>query len=269
LNYIDFNEASGPVAGRTLDFAYDRVGTADGRFEGGAGRTAGLAGPGAASFDNAGGTQVNLGNAGFVVTSGVTIEAMITPNWTGNAFDYDEIFRKEDGGNRLLFSFQNDPNNGGANPSVGPGPVLSFGLNAGGYGELDLPLDGLDGRPTISDLNGGTHHVLATYDAATGEKAIWIDGEKLWNVLLTPGTNIVSGGGANAYIGAVNGGENFNGIIDEFAFYDRALTPAEIAEHFANSLNPGLNYFGQVVPEPSRALLILMGFAFSLVRRKR
>jgi hypothetical protein len=260
ISFIDFDEGSGPNETGGLNFAYDRQGANDGSFEGNATREAGIVGVGAARFDNTGGTQVNLGpgvDNGFSTTTGITIEALILPEWTGDGGDYDEIFRKEDGGNRILFSFQNDGFNGGANPPVEPGPVLSFGLNVNGtYGELDMPLDGQEGRPTVDDLKDGIpHHAVATYDSATGEKAIWIDGQKLFSVDEGAGSLIASGGGANAYIGNVNGGEPFLGVIDEVAIWNRALSAEEIGLHLSNVASGG-NYF---VPEPGAMSLILMG----------
>ncbi len=268
VTYVDFDESDGPGQGGALDFAYDRQGSNDGRFQGNAVRTTGLVGVGAASFDNTPGTAVALGpgvDNSFSTVDGITVEALIQTEWSGNAGDYDEIFRKEDGGNRILFSFQNDTNNGGANPPVDAGPVLSFGLNTGGYQELDMPLNvdlseldgGLADSGTIwlllppdvtlgpNDVvlnDGATHHAVATYDAESGEKAIFIDGQKRWSFELD-GIEIVSGGGATAYIGSVNGGENFTGVIDEFAFWDRALSAEEIAAHYANVIQGG-NYFG-------------------------
>ncbi len=225
----------------------DQPGGNLGAFESTAERTAGLIGEGAAQFNNVGGDAVNVGagdDNSFAFDTGISIEALFQSEWLGG--DYDEIFRKEDGGNRLLLSFQDDANNGGANPPVDPGPVLSFGLNVDGYGELDMPLDGIDGRPTVDDLaDGETHHVVATYDSDSGEKAIWIDGEKLWTVELSAGSLITSGGGAQATIGNVgpNAGEPFTGVIDEVALWDRALSGDQIAAHYANVLAGG-NYFG-------------------------
>ncbi|MEZ5326692.1 MAG: hypothetical protein R3F19_16725 [Verrucomicrobiales bacterium] len=84
------------------------------------------------TFDNTVGAGVNVGMEGFETTSGIAVEAVIVSNWSGAGGDYDEIFRKEDGGNRILFGFQNDPFSDGANPPVTANiPVLSFGRNAG------------------------------------------------------------------------------------------------------------------------------------------
>lgn len=220
----------------------------DGVFLNSAARTAGIVAGGAAQFNDAGADGVNVG-ANFSFTGGLTIEMVAVPQWSGAG--YDELFRKEDGGSRLLFSFQNDANNGGANPSVAPGPVLSFGLNTGGYKELDMPLDGAAGRPTLAELtDGNPHHFVATYDAASGEKAIWIDGTQRFSVMQTPGTNIASGGGTAAVIGnaSTGGGEPFNGVIDEMALYDVALSPTDIAAHSASALAGG-SYFG-ALPAP-------------------
>src|SRR5690606_26113203 len=115
---------------------------------------------------------------------------------------------------------------------------------------LDMPLDvdlsELDGGNELSGTiwlndpgeaigpndvvlnDGAVHHAVATYDAESGEKSIWIDGVKRWSFQVDGG-EILSGGNAVAYLGATNGGENFTGVIDEFAFWERALSDEEIA----------------------------------------
>jgi hypothetical protein len=269
ISYWDFDEAAGPVAGSTLNFAYDRKGAANGAFEGTATRTEGIVGQGAAEFDNMTGTAVNVGNGGtnnvFSVTSGIAIEAAIVPAWSGEVGDYDEIFRKEDGGNRILFSFQNDAFGTGAVVPVDPGPALSLGLNIGGaYGELDMPL-GVDlaslpggnaesgtihlqdpgmplGANDVVLRDGEAHHVLAQHDSESGEMAIYIDGKKRWSFAHAPGSLIASGGSASAFIGSTSGAENFTGVIDELAIWNRALSQAEIDQHVANVF-AGMRYF--------------------------
>jgi Lamin Tail Domain/Concanavalin A-like lectin/glucanases superfamily/CotH kinase protein len=227
ISYWSFDEAASGTA-----TALDPAGGNNGNFIGTATRTTGLTGTGAAQFNNSGSDGVNVGagvDNAFSVTTGLTVFARIRPQWSGNSGDYDEIFRKEDGGNRILLSFQNDANNGGANPPVPPGPVLSFGLNVGGYGELDMPLDGAEGRPTLAQLkDGNTHAVAAVYDSATGLKAIYIDGTLRHSVTLAG--QIQSGGGASAVIGntSTSGGEPFTGVIDEVALWRTALDGGQI-----------------------------------------
>lgn len=220
----------------------------------------GLVGDAAVAFDDTpaavvgidGGTGDKVGSGLFAMAEGITLEAMIVSAWSGRFGDYDEIFRKEDGDARVLLSFQNDGRayERFSEPVVPRGPCLSFGLHLAGrgYRELDMPLDGLDGRPTLAEITDGTpHHVVATYDSFTGRKAIFIDGRQRFECGYPVGTLIRCGGPAAAEIGNTRGKEPFCGVIDEFAVYDFALTPAEVEEHHARVL-AGETYFGTAPP---------------------
>jgi hypothetical protein len=205
---------------------------------------------GAALFDNSGGSSLRVdGGTGDKVgtgllsfSTGISIEALIVSQWSGKPFDYDEIWRKEDGNSRVLLSFQNDgtKNAGFSVPRVAPGPCLSFGMQittpgsaVPRYDELDMPLDGRDGRPTVAELTDGRpHHVVATFDSFTGMKAIFIDGQLRFSHAYPAGSLIVSGGPEPAFIGSHCGTtENFAGAIDELSLYDFALSADEVAEH--------------------------------------
>ncbi|MEX0791920.1 MAG: LamG-like jellyroll fold domain-containing protein [Pirellulaceae bacterium] len=214
----------------------------------------GLIGEGALEFDNTreayveveGGLGDEVGSGGFAVTHGVTIEAIIVSRWNGKWKDYDEIFRKEDGDYRMLLSFQHDDFDY-AIPPVSPAPCLSFGLHLEGlgYSELDMPLDGKEGRPTRKELTDGQpHHIVATYDCFTGHKALYIDGRLCFEHTFPKGTLILSGGPVPARIGNTHmpNHEPFHGIIDELAFYDFALSSDEIATHHAR-VSQGESYF--------------------------
>ncbi len=224
-------------------------------------RCDGIVGQGAVRFDNStgsfarvqGGTGEKVGLGTLSAAEGITVEALIISHWTAASMDYDEIYRKEDGNCRVLLSFQNDGdiNAGFSEPAVPSGPCLSFGLNLAGrnYRELDMPLDGREGRPTVAELTDGRpHHVVATYDSFTGRKAIFIDGTLRCEHVCPAGTLIVSGGPEPAFIGSHIGNENFHGVIDELALYDFALTADEIAEHHERARR-GETYFG---PRPTR-----------------
>ena len=174
----------------------------------------------------------------------------------------------------MLLALQRDGNRFGTAfpaPVGAQGAVLSLGLNIGGvYQELDMPLDGLLGRPTLPSLTDGTwHHVAATYDSATGLKQIAVDGTVRYSASYLPGSRITSGGAAAAFIGSDAGRATFTGGIDEVAFYGRALTASEIKTHNDNR-NTGQNYFVVAVPEPSTlALLALPLVGVIALRRKR
>ena len=242
VSYWDF-DGEGDEAG-------DSAGSNDGDLGSGASRTAGLVGAGAISFNNTTNALVNVGSGvgnSFSFSTGLTIEALIAPGWNGAAGDYETIFRKEDGRRRILLSFQNDDNAATRDVAIVPSqqPVLSFGINVdGAYSELDMPLDGLAGRPTLASLRDGAfHHIAASYQASNGRKSIYIDGQRVFSTDLGPGETISSGGSATAYIGNMSGRrEPFTGTIDEVAIWDRALSEDELASHFRLAA-AGENYF--------------------------
>lgn len=217
-------------------------------------QTPGLVGVGALSFENqddsfvqiATGIGNEIGTGGMACSSGVSIEAVVISRWSAAKIDYDEIFRKEDGNHRMLLSFQNDGSPFGfETPKVAPGPCLSFGLHLdqNGYSELDMPLDGKEGRPTLQEItDGNPHHIVATYDSFTGRKSIYVDGRMRFSHLFPVGTLVLNGGPALAEIGNHDNFEPFTGIIDEVAYYDFALTPSEISSHSERSMK-GLPYY--------------------------
>lgn len=127
---------------------------------------------------------------------------------------YREIFRKEDGDNRVLFSFQHD------------GTILSFGLNVGGYVECDAKIEPED------VLDGGWHHCAATFDGKV--MRVYLDGREVGS-LERPGV-ITAGGTAPGCIGSSNGGENFHGMMDDLRIYQDAFTAEEIAALHQNGI---------------------------------
>ena len=257
--YWPFDDAE-PAAAATQ--VLDVVGGLPATLGSGAASVAGLVGTGAVRFDNTpaavaqivGGTGDKVGTGLLAASEGITIEVVIASVWSGGFRDYDEIYRKEDGNSRVLLSFQNDGLNyyGYSEPEVPEGPCLSFGLHLAGrgYRKLDMPLDGIDGRPTLAELTDGRpHHLVATFDSFTGRKAIFIDGRLRFAHDYPVGTMILSGGPVAATIGNHGGSEPFTGTIDELALYDFALTPAEVAEHWQR-VTAGENYFGSETPGP-------------------
>jgi hypothetical protein len=242
------------------DRVSDLAGEAHGVPSGKAKRVSGLVGQGAYSFKNDDKAMIDVGSGGgkalatgsFAVTEGVTIEALVQPAWSGAEMDYDEIFRKDgkDGKMRMLLCFQNDQKKNAATtmPKVVSGPTLAFGLFllGEGYHELELLLDGKDGRPALADLTDGrAHYVAATYDARSGSKRLYIDGALALEHVYPEGTRIVSGGPGKATIGnsPVHGStEAFTGVIDEVAFYDFAL-PALTVQLHHDAAAAGKNYF--------------------------
>ena len=236
VSYWNFDESSGK--------AIDIIGGNNGTLGPAVTRVPGIVGSGAVEFSNTSGDYIDIGLASsnaFAFTTGMTVSAIIKPQWSGAFLDYEEIFRKEDGDNRILFSFQNDNGIGG-----GTGPVLSFGIKVGGvYDELDMELDGQNGRPTLAQLeDGNPHYVVASYNSVSGLKAIYVDGTLRDSISYPAGTLMASGGPCNAAIGNFSCGffhEPFTGTIDEVRVYNRALTSAEIAAFAGVSPVPSIS----------------------------
>ncbi len=204
-------------------------------------RCDGLVGSGAIRFHDErgtcaniiGGTESTVGSGVFATSGGITIEAIIVSHWNAVEKNSDVIFRKEDGPNRILFALQNNETIFEI-PEVAPGPVLSFGifLEQFGYSELDMPLDGQDGRPRLDQIvDGKPHHIAATYDSFTGIKAISVDGRICFSHYFPAGHCVQSGGPKEAMIGGWGNREAFAGVIDELAIYDYALSSEQIAKH--------------------------------------
>jgi len=143
------------------------------------------------------------GKPDFGELSALSLSAWVRPT---ELSEYREIFRKEDGDRRVLFSFQHD------------GTILSLGLNVHGYVECDAPLD--PGQV----LDGNWHHCAATFD---GEfMRVYFDGQEIGS-LRRPGV-ITAGGPAPGCLGSSNGGENFQGAMDDLRIYREALSPEEV-----------------------------------------
>ncbi len=121
---------------------------------------------------------------------------------------YSEIYRKEDGANRHLLSFQEF------------GTILSLGMGIGGsYAELDAIIN------PDNFTDGQWHLITATYDGSY--KRVYADGGLLGRAVATG--PIMTDGTADAYIGSWdNLGEFLDGQIDDFRLYSRALSLGEI-----------------------------------------
>ena len=92
--------------------------------------------------------------------------------------------------------------------------------------------------PSSTAYNDGRwHHVAVSY--SSGIESLYVDGvlvaqQAVAQVAYASSHNFFLGTGYTAYWGAGNGGWHFfAGQLDEAAVYRRALTPAEVSQHFA------------------------------------
>jgi len=275
VSYWDFDSTSGGSGGDPLtspDVAHaNGFGAVDDTavFQGGSTATTGLIGSGAALIEQEG-VEVfdpvsSPGDVDFSFSGGITLETLFATTNLGN--NIQNVFRIESGADRVLLSFQDA---GNINPASGDEglPGIALGLNIGGsYSEFDVELDGKDGRPTLADLNdGGTHHLVATYDDDTDTRAIYIDGALIGSE--TKSGVIANGTDVSGRLGTNQSASTrfFDGTLDEFAIHKDALSAQAVSDHF-NTVQAGDAYF---VPEPASAALLALGGAVMFVpRRKR
>lgn len=141
------------------------------------------------------------------LTDGISIFSWIFPDSIVSG-SFRQIFRKEDGSNRILFSFQEY------------GTQLTVGMNIGGnYYETDFPID-------IADYDNQWVHVGFTYDKSTGVLKQFRNGVVINTVTKS---NWVYGGSANGYIGSWAGiAERFQGNIYDFQIFNKALDESDV-----------------------------------------
>jgi len=150
-------------------------------------------------------------SADFSQLARISLSAWVRPV---DLSSYREIFRKEDGNRRVLFSFQHG------------GTILSLGLNIDGYVECDARIE------PSRVLDGAWHHCAATFDGQW--MRVYLDGAEVGS-LRRPG-KIVAGGVAPGCIGSSNGGECFQGSLDDLRIWSDALPDGQIRGLYASGL---------------------------------
>ena len=163
---------------------------------------------------------------------------------------------------------KNTVNPGGSEVFVGrDGTVDSLqwwvGIRPTGYAAFNLIATNGDGQLIEGSLaenstplaDGDWHHVVAVRDASTGENRLYVDGQ-----LDIPAVAQAYAAGFDSVtaadvlnIGAFPTGNHFEGTLDEVALYNRALSLAEIEQHYDSGLaGRGIdNLITPAVPSPS------------------
>ena len=239
------------------------------------GVTLGVAGPLTAAGDTAagysgGGTAVPVNTTvpfnpalNPASTSPFTIEFWANPaNDVTDALGPSPVFNRVSTGNRSGWVF--------FQRSAATG--WNFNLYNGNASQVGLSITG--GSYTV----GAWNHVVAVWDGTT--PSLYVNGVNTNAAVTGPGGYNASGT-AIFSVGAYETGSNpYTGAIDETAFYSTALSPAKILAHYdaAASTTPGF-YSNLVVsdgavlylnnvPEPTSAVLMLLGLA-GVMRRRR
>lgn len=239
------------------------------------GVTLGVAGPLAAAGDTAAGysggsttTPVNTTvpfNPALNPASSApfTIEFWANPaNDVTDALGPSPVFNRVSSGNRSGWVF--------FQRSAATG--WNFNLYNGNGSEVGRSITG--GAYTV----GAWNHVVAVWDGAT--PSLYVNGVNT-NAAVGGAGGYNASGTAVFSVGAYDTGSNpYTGAIDETAFYSAALSPAQILAHYNAAANTTPGFYSNLVvsdgavlylnnvPEPTSAVLMLLGLA-GVMRRRR
>lgn len=230
VSYWNLDEGTGTTAS-------DSVGTNDGTLMFGPAWTTGRVN-GALDFNGSINYVRVADSATLNVTQGITLEAWIYPTEV-------QATRVQDIISKHASQWVGYPFYGGVDDAyvlqLHPPSKLKFVLSDGAVYYVGL-------LSNNDFANNTWYHVVGTWDGSTMK--IYINGVQDPNTSSFQGPIHISslplGIGRN---GGDGWSEYFGGIIDEAAIYERALTPAEITQHYQNGLE-GLNYC-EVSPELS------------------
>ena len=107
----------------------------------------------------------------------------------------------------------------------------------------------LGGVGTIVLADGNWHHVVAVRDNSTDENIVYVDGVEQARADFDYSAGFDSAAAAVniGWLANFSAAFQFDGMIDEVALYDRALTESEIVAHYANR-SPQEGYCGGTAP---------------------
>jgi hypothetical protein len=159
-------------------------------------------------------------------TSGsFTLEGWIYPTWNEDDSTWHNIMSKWGEGSEWLRSFS----------FLASGTKIRFAISDVAH-ENDSVFHSFDTSENALSLNKW-NYVAATYDKPSGTRRIFVNGVEMANRVDMPIT--VSSSGGDAAIGALHlpnvDTEFFKGQIDEFSYYNRALTSEEISEIYGTT----------------------------------
>lgn len=181
--------------------------------------------------------------AEFTPDSAMTIEFLLRP---GYQFDNENILWSQNGcfNIRMGFPYLQFTTTSYTTANVSVNDVFKIDLNEIGRKSYGYYID------------GNWHHFVFKYNAKTGVKQIWVDGQKPagFQKTITTNCNIKAGTYNSLYINTNTDYTNFRGDIDEIAAYKYDLHQNVIYNHYLNMQNnQHYSYQFSATPPPAAA----------------
>ncbi len=184
------------------------------------------------------GLNSNLISGGNIsLNQGVTIEFLMKP---GRDFEQSKLFQRQDGAFYISFEY----------------PKIVFQTNTGGlYDEFIVNLNGIGKKSYNYYVDGNWHHIVFKYNATTGSKQIWIDGQLPDGFSKSISSSSFNNSTSNIFFGSTVNYVRYYGALDECAIYDVAIPDKLIYKHYLN-FQQGQSYsyvddYSGTIPNPS------------------
>lgn len=174
------------------------------------------------------GNYVTIGNNGSLVNGGalnlssnaVSIEFLFKP---GYRFNTTQLMRRADGAFGISMEYAK------FTFSTSHRSTAGSTIND----DLVVSLDEIGKKSYTYYMDNNWHHMVFIFDAATGQKQVWVDGELPtgFSKTVTTGT-IINTGTLNFYLNHTVSYVQYNGSIDELALYNTAIPQSLIYKHY-------------------------------------
>jgi hypothetical protein len=190
------------------------------------------------SISNA--SQGSVGKS-LKLSSGSRILVASTPFMPANGFTVEFLFKADPNINSIVQFFSR--RDGGMNLRFGyttfrfSTKSIATGSTSATTDNFDIPLNGIGRGSYGYYVDGNWHHLVFVYNATTGTKQVWVDGQLPtgFSKSISPGTIPSSSNNINEFICDLNTNTSYykvTGNMDEIALYNTALPGNMVYKHY-------------------------------------
>ncbi len=183
----------------------------------------------------------------FNADTSFTLEFLFKP--ASNMFETTQIFRRRDGAIGVVFGYPFIRFTTGCQPT---------GSTNATYDDFEIQLQGI-GRGTYGYyVDGNWHHLVFKYNATTGVKEVWVDGESPAGFSKTVPAGVIPPNTGNTGNNICDLNTNatyylFLGSFDEIAIYKQPLSSNMIYQHYQDfKANKHYSFANSTSPERPR-----------------